>query len=132
MGLLSNITLIPIVFLGYGLLILIEEWGVRFFGRQRNWRVTSDIAKTVCAHASVGWIICSALLSSLWVVLEVYARNQRVATSRNLPADYVGILFAATFVFGMLVFETLVYIGVRRCKFANRSRPPSPTDSAPA
>ena len=46
---------VPVAVLLLGLTTL-ETLGLRTFGRQRGWRVTRNVAWTVCAHASFGWV----------------------------------------------------------------------------
>jgi hypothetical protein len=57
----------------------------------------------------------------------------------DLPRNYWPWLRAAAvalpflgFIAGMLIFETLVYIGVRRCKYANWVERPVRTDAPPS
>lgn len=112
------------------LLTYIEYLGIRFFARRRRWRLSKAAAWQVCAHASVGWIVMAALP---FVVLAGFYSAQRffdavpngtigagsafgpisvnhVVTGGALGLSYLG---------GMMVFETLVYVGVRQCRFAN-------------
>lgn len=108
-----------------GFLSTLEYLGVRYFGRQRRWRVSSAVASVVCAHASVGWIIAAALLGVGWHI------GQRLSpaplftipepTSGGIPVTWPVLLPIAGFFIGLLVFETLVYIGVRRLRFANHA-----------
>ncbi|HMN40705.1 MAG TPA: zinc ribbon domain-containing protein [Phycisphaerales bacterium] len=100
----------------------IETVGVRFFGRRRAWRVTWPIALSVCAHASIGWAIGGALhalvplmRTPLWWVLD---RLPEAVASRGALA-FVTIAPVGALLAGMLVFETLVYLGVRECRYAN-------------
>lgn len=126
-----------------GLLTYVEYLGIRFFGKQREWRITEAVALTVCAHASMGWIVM-ALLPML--VLAGFYSAQRFAglvpngtinlgtrfgqVSWNTVAQGSGLV-VAMFV-GLLVFEMLVYIGVRQCRFANRARPIESRPSIPS
>ncbi len=108
-------------------LISIEHRGIRFFGKQRGWRVSAAVADTVCGHASVGWCVGGLLAG----VMGVYRTVQHVAGfvhGENLsltageawlylmpPVVAIGV----TVVVGLLPFEILVYLGVRQCRFAN-------------
>lgn len=122
------------VFTLAGLLLLtyIETLGLRLFARadSRRWRITKDVAWTICDHASVGWVVGGVLMLAVltfdpagrlcaWGWGNEQARrllgvslNDRFELLRHL--QMVLPLFA-----GMLTFETLVYIGVRQCRFAN-------------
>ena len=84
----------------------IETMGIRFFGRNHRWRIDGAVAYTICAHAAPGWLVgglAYALAFPLWL-------NMEYATTLLLPAGLVGLLS----------FETFVYIGMRRMRFANR------------
>lgn len=123
-----------------GLLTYVEYQGIRFFGARRGWRITRAVALQICAHASVGWIVTAIL--PLFVLAgffsaQVFAsavpqgtvnlgpRFGQVSLSEVVPgAAYTVALFV-----GLLVFESLVYVGVRQCRFANR---PRPTESGPS
>lgn len=126
-----------------GLLTSIEFQGIRFFGKQRDWRITKTVALVVCAHASVGWIVMAALPT---IVLAAFATAQRLfglvangtvnlgsrfgQVSLNTIATGGGLV--AALVIGLLVFESLVYIGVRQCRYANRERPRELKPSIPS
>jgi hypothetical protein len=94
--------------LGFFPLLVIALWieihGIRFFGRNHRWRITRDVAHAVCAHATPGWFAGA-------VPLLVFLLDRR---------EYVlGWYLLAAGGVGLLGFETLVYIGMRRMKFAN-------------
>lgn len=106
---------------GLMLLTLVEERGLVLLGRRRGWRVTPTVARVVCAHASIGWAAAVAL-------------GAAGVLARDLPgvqwlgyAPWLGPagpwvrdgLWAIGFVAGMLVFETLAYVGFVRMRFAN-------------
>lgn len=109
-------------------LMIIEGQGLMFFSRRRGWRVTPRVARVVVAHASYGWIVAGVIF-----LVSVWARNElvRSAPAReiaawlrtnagiNLDRDGVWWVGLAAIIGGIVVFESLVYIGVRRCRFAN-------------
>jgi hypothetical protein len=123
------------------LLTWIETLGLRTFGRQRRWRITPDVAWTVCAHASFGWVLAGWLLAGGFVVGSLGLDAAAIAwldqhASPWLAQSVIALvrpfkssvtLLVAGFV-GMLAFECLVYVGVRRCRFAN---PPTADHPAP-
>ncbi|TVQ61169.1 MAG: hypothetical protein EA378_10000 [Phycisphaerales bacterium] len=105
----------------------IESIGIRTIGRQRGWRVTPGVARAVIAHASVGWLLAAVLIAGGFWLGRWF--QGLVGVGRPLPAgDWLGaivetapLLFPAVgFLIGMLVFEALVYVGVRRMRFVNR------------
>jgi hypothetical protein len=116
----------------------IEARGIRFFGSRSGWRVNHGVAWAVCGHASYGWLVAGGLVAVLWVLLEHTGALGLVGglwdwiislvpgapspgstrSTRSMELSYLSVL-ASGFIIGMLAFETLVYIGVRRLKFAN-------------
>jgi len=117
---------VPVLsFLIYALVLLmltsIERRGIRFFGRMRRRRITAAIAETIVAHACVGWMISSLLIWLAWPTGSLIAWIAR----EHAWARWELILLAPTllpwlgFFTGLLFFETLVAIGVRRMRFAN-------------
>lgn len=106
------------------LLTAIERQGLKIIGRAHGWRITPSITASVCSHASFGWVIAGVLTGAAiaTTLLMNHLRWPSWSTQQWLgPA-----LLAAAALAGLLIFETLVYIGVRRCKFANRARPGGP------
>jgi hypothetical protein len=107
------------------LLTWIETLGVRFFGRRRGWRITGPIAWSVCSHATIGWAIGGVLhaLSPLLVrasrpLLDLLAP----ATAVRVASELAMWTPVVAFFIGMLIFEALVYVGVRACRYASEPR----------
>lgn len=104
----------------------IEERGIRFWGPKRGWRITPAIAKVICAHASVGWLLGSLLsipAHLLGLAMLEWTNHNNAGILRG-PMQLAPItLPALSFIAGMLTFEVLVYIAMNRMKFANRARP---------
>ncbi len=105
------------------LLSYTEAGGVAFFSRQRGWRVPFSVAERVVCYASPGWLPAAAALivvhhyaSGPWLVgwLEPLTGSRTLAR-QLIPAAYILIGGLA-----ILGFESLVYIGVRQVRFANR------------
>lgn len=100
------------------LLTWIEMRGLRFIGARHGYRTTKAVAETVCSHASVGWVIGGAIWFLGWI-----------AVGAGVLVDFfvpLGLLIGVVgLIAGLLIFEGLAYIGMRRCKFANRARPES-------
>lgn len=116
-------------------LTFIEERGIRFWGPRRGWRITPTIARVVCAHACVGWVLGSVLAVAGHLVgrgLLEYTNQHNVGAFRG-PMQLAPIsLPVLGLVVGMLTFEILVYIGMGRMKYANRERPASDAPRDPA
>jgi len=123
------------------LLTWIEVVGIRFFSARRGWRLSNAASWQIAAHASMGWSLCG-LLTLLG--LAAMTAIDRLAPglwrhSLDLTWATLGVVSARTialvvlplggFIAGMLVFETLVYVGVLRCRFANAPRGQSPENT---
>jgi hypothetical protein len=107
------------------LLTLVEWAGIQFFAQRRGWRLTPLAAWQVCAHASVGWVVM-AITSWLgliaWLNISYFGLSG-LFSGRGGSSDALLLFVPAAGAFlGLLVFEILVYTGVRRCRFANRQR----------
>ncbi len=116
--LMVSIPLIVVVFLVVFHLSRLEEIGIRFFARRHGWRTTSEVSSAVVGHASIGWLAGVLFMSALIAVVIVI---EHVA-GYGLFTRGDGVLFlliAADLLLPMLWFESLVYIGWRRTRYAN-------------
>lgn len=116
------------VFFAVPILTYIEVLGVTWFSRRRGWRVPLHLAERVACYASVGWLPGSALLGgTIYAAWSGRLQDMMLAVLSNLfniaagpfvnDAAWVLVFFVG--VLCMLGFETLVWVGVRRVKFAN-------------
>lgn len=127
----------PVVVLPLLALTDLERIGIGFIGQRRGWRIDAVVSRVVCAHASVGWIVATVLSALAYLVSWPVYHAVRRAFSANSRAggparpaapsvwgefiDWVPMALPFLgFAAGMLAFELLVWIGVRRCKYANR------------
>lgn len=117
---------IAVVAAGFGLVLWFLTWieirGLMFFGARHGFRITPRVSTVVCAHASIGWVF-AGLLAVFFAGVGV-----RVFASVRWGNPLVGAWIArsvplAGFFAGMMIFETLAWIGMRQCKFANRPAP---------
>lgn len=100
------------------IIMLIERAGSRTIGAWHRWRITREVAYCVCAYASVGWLmgVLGAMCWGMWYVTR--GRDALIARSdEGLYAMNLGL--PAVVLLGLFGYELLVYIGLRRCKFAN-------------
>jgi len=116
------------------LLTWIEVVGIRFFAARRGWRLSRSAAWHVASHAAVGWLLCGLLPLLGMAILTAVDRLSPSLWSRTLDLRPISgpvfaardvatvLLVAGGFFIGMVVFETLVYLGVRRCRWANAPR----------
>ncbi|MEL6328611.1 MAG: hypothetical protein AAFR38_03035 [Planctomycetota bacterium] len=103
----------------------IEARGLRLFGARRGYRVTRASSWTICAHGCVGWLVAS-LSISLGATLTILGFRLYIDWPDWLTETlkYGGFLLALLGgLGGFLFFEWFAYIGLKRCRFANRARP---------
>jgi hypothetical protein len=121
------------VWVGLSLVVLgltaVEARGIRLYGRVHRSRVTPTVAAAVTGHATAGWVLGGALVGFGFVAgLVTYeaAMHGNVGVVRG--AMLLGPILVPVLggVVGLLAFETLTYLGVRRCRFANRARDVGP------
>lgn len=114
------------VVLVFSFLTGVETWGLRLFGRLHHARITPAVARTVTAHATVGWVVTGVLVSGgflLGLVLHEHAMQHNVGVVRGpMMLGPIWLPALGGFV-GLLAFEMIVYTGVRQCRFANRAKP---------
>ncbi len=99
----------------------IEYIGIRLFGRRKGWRVTRDVAATVVAHASYGWLLLPITIPFFWF-LAATGFDRALGGSSGLGvvgAALTTIALIAGPGVPLLAFEILVYIGFRRMRYAN-------------
>lgn len=108
-------------------LTAIESRGIRFFGRLHKSRITPTVALAITAHASAGWLAGAALAAAGFALgLGLYERamHSNVGGIRGpflLGPIWLPVLAGLA---GLLWFETIVYIGARVCRYANRHEGP--------
>jgi hypothetical protein len=116
------------------LLTYVEYQGIRFFSVRRGWRLTRSGAWQVCAHSSVGWMMCGLLPFLVFAAFEAALRFFQAAPRGTWDLGPMlgrwdaqslihGGSVALGYFVGMMVFESLVYVGVRACRYANEYRP---------
>ncbi|MFG0292896.1 MAG: hypothetical protein ACF8MJ_07055 [Phycisphaerales bacterium JB050] len=115
--------------IGVCVLSLVEYFGLRFFGKRHGWRVSPAVAMTVVGHAGVAWLVAGCLAGIGFWLGGAFSGGIEVPSFLRMLAgrgmiEWEHLLPVVGFLAGMLVFEVLVYIGVRRCRFAN---PPTAT-----
>ncbi len=103
----------------------IEGYGLLLGSRVRGWRSSGAITEVILQHATVGWVIGGALtyagaaLACVWVAI---AREHSWARwELTYHAHY--LLPIAGGLVGLLIFETLAFLGMRALRYANRAKP---------
>jgi len=118
-------------------LTTIESIGLQFISRTKKTRITPMISWTIVAHGVVGWLITFLVWNVVWKAVWIYKLLNPAETELELRKQ-VGftmdnILIPGFFIglgVGLLAFETFAYLGLRRCKYANRVRPDTPQQGA--
>tara|TARA_R110000744_G_scaffold367131_1_gene476488 strand:+ start:351 stop:1169 length:819 start_codon:yes stop_codon:yes gene_type:complete len=141
-GIGSAILLITI----FVVLTVIELTGLKVISKSRGFRITEPVAYQIVNHGSVGWVWCGTFIAlSFYCLVQSGMHNtnwneypplpwsQRpFVTGYTLSIYYKNlslILFLLSLV-GFIFFETFAYLGLRRCKYANRTRPnPAPNQT---
>ncbi len=121
-SILCMLALFPLLWL----LSKTEQAGIWFIARRRGWRLDSILAGMIVAHGSVGWLVGSAAASG-FASLAMIADSERwhsviFGAWFNWPVIFA-VLAIASAIGGLLIFEGFAYLGMRRCRFANRARP---------
>lgn len=108
-----------------------EEIGCRVISRVHGWRVPRGAIRAIVDHATVGWAVGAILLIALTSTLLIVPRRS--------DDIYLGIVmqlmlytFLASVAIGLIVFETLVYLGLRSMKYANTAWSERELDDATA
>ncbi len=111
---------------GFLLLTLIEWLGIQFFANRRGRRLTPLAAWQVVAHASIGWVataITSLIGLIAWLNVSFFGYSGGISRLPGASDWLVLGVPAAGALLGLLIFELLVYTGVRQCRYANRPQP---------
>lgn len=107
------------------MLTTIEAWGIRTFGRVHRSRITPTVAGAITAHATAGWLAGSVLAAAGFaagLALYEHAMHHNVGALRGLCMLSPALLPLVAAMIGLLWFESVVYVGVAGCRFANRDR----------
>ena len=110
----------------------VEARGLVIFGKQNKFRIPPDLAHTIVRHGAFGWLLCgvgAALTLPLAFAFETEWRMAHGPPGR--PAYWLAYVGLGMAILGFLAFEVFAWLGLRRCKFANRERPGS-TDQEPS
>lgn len=122
--------------LGVAIVAAIATWtesvGIRTIGRGHGYRGTTAIAKSACSSATIGWvvgIVLYAVAVRAFISIELILRESTVRHVywQDLRTR-AGLWSLIAILPGFLIFESLAYVGLRQCKFANRERPEDQTN----
>ena len=113
----------------------IEAFGLQFFGSRRGGRVDPNLAWAIVGHGAVGWALTGFIWVAGWKLYRlIYYLNPTTDDYelRQLVARYTKLIIEPSIVGGLVIgflfFEFFAYLGLRRCKYANRLRPQEQSD----
>ncbi len=111
----------------FEVLCRVERTGMGLIGRQHGWRADAGVTRSVIAHAAIGWVVSAALLGlGFWLgrIFQAFVHRPRdwaIGRWWAVAGEAAPLLLpAAGFLIGLVLFEALVYVGVRRMRFVNR------------
>lgn len=111
------------------ILTTIEALGIRFFGSREGFRIDRLASLAICAHGSFGWIISAIGLHATiatFITLRKGIDGGDISHAQSFALLLTLVLSLLGTLAGFLFFEFFAWLGMRRCKFANRTRPPEP------
>ena len=134
LGVILGVLFTPIAAAVLTGLTWIEARGLVIFSAQRGGRVYPELAHCIVRHGAAGWLVSGLgaimMLPLMWsfeLELGLYLGHQQDGS----PQAWVFALAVAgvgVTILGFLGFEFFAWLGLRRCKFANR---PKPDDAFP-
>tara|TARA_R110002111_G_scaffold165972_2_gene231870 strand:- start:1679 stop:2446 length:768 start_codon:yes stop_codon:yes gene_type:complete len=123
---LSSIVPALILVLILCMLTYIEASGLRIYGKTKKLRITKSSAMAIVNHSCVGWLFLGLSIGFGMMTkaaafnIEQTSYDFALADKYRLVGNIVMIIGALA---GFLYFEFFAYLGLRRCKYANRIRP---------
>jgi len=138
LGLVGVVFVLPILLV---MLTRLEQQGLRIISKTRSTRVNRGVAQAITSHGSVGWVLAALLgfILSIAGAFIITTSTPKPYMEPNYSVYYptpawawtldIG-LYALALLIGFLFFETFAYLGLRRCKYANRVRPGAPQQGA--
>ncbi len=113
----DQIILAPIMLV---ILTYIEALGVTYFSRKRGWRVPWRLAERIVCYASIGWLPAMFVVPPLILLQGQTPFLPAWASWIPLRGELTDwLLIAVVGGVASLWFESLVWLGVRRLRYAN-------------
>jgi predicted RNA-binding Zn-ribbon protein involved in translation (DUF1610 family) len=109
-------------------LTAIEAMGLRVFGKKSGYRIDQSLSWAIVGHGCVGWVIMLfwftiGMWSGIWYIALSELNSYRGPELLVLTLKIVALVsFLIGVPLGFIVFESFAYLGIRRCKYANRAR----------
>lgn len=128
LGIILGCLLTPVAMLMLGALTWIEARGLVIFGAQAGSRMHPELAHTIVRHGAAGWLVsglgAALMLPLAWGLETEFARYLGSGVGHTLPrwSLLLAALGIALVLAGFLAFECFAWLGLRRCRFANKHR----------
>jgi len=111
----------------------LEARGLGFIAARRGFRLSRHDAYMITAHGAAFWAIGWV---PVWLTIIIVSIAEVAGLRRSSPVSDLSIIastvaIALPSLAGFLLFETFAYLGLRRCRFANRVRPAPGTPRQP-
>ncbi len=108
----------------------IEALGLQLFGSIRGYRIGPQVAWAIVGHGAVGWLFTGLIWVAGWRLHRLIMFLNPTSNDLELRQQigrHINQIIQPTFIIGLLVglliFEIFAYLGLQRCKYANRVRP---------
>lgn len=128
LGMILGAILTPIAAAVLVGLTWIEARGLVIFSAQRGGRVYPKLAHSIVRHGAAGWFVSGLgalmLLPLAWsfeLEIGLSLRHAKDGNPRSWLVALAAVGLAVT-ILGFLCFEFFAWLGLRRCKFANRPK----------
>lgn len=129
LGMILGAILTPIAAAVLVGLTWVEARGLVIFSAQRGGRVYPELAHSIVRHGAAGWLVSG--IGALMMLPLAWALETEVGWSFGHPKDGTpqtwtvvsAIAGLGIALLGFLGFEFFAWLGLRRCKFANRPKP---------
>ena len=104
-----------------------EARGLCFLSARRGFRIDRTLANAICAHGCVGWFLASAgtAIGSTLLLASTHADGSTYEQGNEWVWLAYGmglIITGGSLLLGFFFFELFAWLGLRRCKYANRAR----------
>ena len=122
LSLLVGVLISPVIALALFALTWVEARGLVLFSAQHGTRIHRELAHSITRHGAAGWLLCglgaAMALPLAWSMELGWRHELGEPRSWTIALAIGGGLLALV---GFLWFECFAWLGLRRCRFANRS-----------
>lgn len=129
-NIVGHVPAVSAVALALGLAVLllalssVEYLGIRFLGRRHGFRITREVALTVCGHATFAWVLAGALVGLTGQIVQrvpaLWNGSMGLAGGFNRGVLTAGSITLAAGLAGVTMYSVMCGIGYRAMRYANR------------